>query len=60
VETVDRALRLFREDKPAWRALQASGMQQDHSWDVSAREYVKVYRGLFPGRAKRKVRNDVS
>jgi starch synthase len=26
-----------------WRALRQRGMQQDHSWDVSAREYVKVY-----------------
>jgi starch synthase len=59
-ETVQRALRLFREDKTGWRALQAAGMREDHSWDVSAREYVKVYRGLFPGRPKRKVRNGVS
>jgi glycogen synthase len=27
----------------AWRQLQRSGMQQDHSWDSSARAYVKVY-----------------
>jgi starch synthase len=26
-----------------WRRLQRSGMQQDHSWDSSARAYVKVY-----------------
>lgn len=30
-------------DGDAWPRLQARGMQQDHSWDVSAREYVKVY-----------------
>ena len=23
--------------------MQLAGMQQDHSWDASAREYVKVY-----------------
>ena len=26
-------------------AIQQNGMRQDFSWDVSAREYVKVYRG---------------
>ena len=26
--------------------MQGRGMQQDHSWDASAREYVKVYRAL--------------
>jgi starch synthase len=26
-----------------WRRLQRTGMQQDHSWDSSARAYVKVY-----------------
>ena len=26
-----------------WRTLQRAGMLRDHSWDVSAREYVKVY-----------------
>ena len=29
----------------AGRAIQRNGMAQDFSWDVSAREYVKVYRG---------------
>ncbi len=38
-----RALSVF-EDKAAWRALQLTGMREDHSWDVAAREYVKVYR----------------
>ena len=32
-------------DRDRWTALQRSGMARDHSWDVSAREYVKVYRG---------------
>jgi len=43
--TVKRALKLFG-DRKKWRALQLAGMRQDFSWDVSAREYVKVYRGL--------------
>ena len=37
-----RALDTYR--KPAqWQRLQAEGMRQDHSWDASAREYVKIY-----------------
>jgi starch synthase len=43
VQTVERALQAFREPE-RWKRLQQSGMREDHSWDVSAREYVKVYR----------------
>ena len=42
LEALGRALALF-QDPPAWRALQLAGMRQDHSWDRSAREYVKIY-----------------
>jgi starch synthase len=45
VRTVKRALKLFG-DRKKWRALQLAGMRQDFSWDVSAREYVKVYRSV--------------
>ena len=37
-----RALALF-QDPTEWRDLQLAGMRQDHSWDRSAREYVKIY-----------------
>ena len=37
-----RALHVY-EDRIAWRRLQVAGMQQNFSWDVSAREYVNVY-----------------
>jgi starch synthase len=45
VSAVTRALELFG-DRPQWEALQRAGMAVDASWDVSAREYVKVYREL--------------
>ena len=45
VWAVDRAVGLFRSDPGLWRAMQVTGMRRDFSWDVSAREYVKVYRG---------------
>jgi starch synthase len=45
VRTMKRALKVFG-DRKKWRALQLAGMRQDFSWDVSAREYVKVYRNV--------------
>jgi starch synthase len=41
---VDRALAVF-PNSTRWKAIQRNGMARDFSWDVSAREYVKVYRG---------------
>ena len=43
VGTLQRALEAFH-DAQAWRRIQLNGMKEDHSWDASAREYVKVYR----------------
>ncbi len=47
VQTVRRALSMFG-DTGRWRQMQQNGMREDHSWDVSAREYVKVYRARTP------------
>jgi starch synthase len=44
-ETLQRALNVFG-DARKWRALQLAGMAEDHSWDRSAREYVKIYERL--------------
>jgi starch synthase len=44
-----RALELFK-DRRKWRTLQVAGMKQDHSWDRSAREYVKIYDRALTGR----------
>jgi len=38
------AMDTFRKP-PRWRAIQRNAMKMNFSWDVSAREYVKVYRG---------------
>lgn len=43
VRTLRQALRVFRQ-RDVWARLMRQGMGQDHSWDRSAREYVKVYR----------------
>jgi starch synthase len=42
LEALRRALTLYA-DRRRWRALQLTAMRQDHSWDRSAREYVKIY-----------------
>ena len=43
VAALRRAVETYA-DKDAWARLQRAGMARDYSWDVSAREYVKVYR----------------
>jgi starch synthase len=43
VRTLRQAIRLYH-NRPVWEQLMREGMAADHSWDTSAREYVKVYR----------------
>jgi starch synthase len=43
VKTMRQAIRVFKNPQ-AWRRLMRQGMADEHSWDTSAREYVKVYR----------------
>jgi len=45
LETLRRALASFKKPR-TWKALQRAGMKQDHSWDRSAREYVRIYERL--------------
>jgi starch synthase len=53
LEALGRALMLY-PNRQKWQALQITGMNQDHSWDRSAREYVKIYeRALNAKRAAR-------
>ena len=40
--TLRWALGVF-QDRQTWRRIQVGGMQQDNSWDASARRYVEVY-----------------
>jgi starch synthase len=45
LDAVRRALAVFRQPG-VWRGMQRRAMELDHSWDASARDYVKVYRAL--------------
>jgi glycogen synthase len=40
------------KDRRKWRSLQRVGMAQDHSWDRSAAEYVKIYKRAIGLRAE--------
>ena len=44
-------VRLFREQPDRWRELMLRGMNQDWSWDGSARLYIDVYRAALEKRA---------
>jgi len=46
VAAVRRALSAYG-DAGRWADIARRGMREDHSWDVSAREYVKVYRAML-------------
>ena len=43
---IERALALYA-DKPAWRKMMLAGMQQDFSWENSARQYAELYGRLL-------------
>lgn len=45
LQTIKRALELY-EDQSAWSKLVQTGMQQDWSWNRSAKEYVNIYKRL--------------
>ena len=51
LDALQRALTAFKNARK-WRALQVGGMKEDHSWDRSAREYVKMYQKVIRLRAK--------
>jgi starch synthase len=46
-EVLFRACTMFRGQPESWAKLQQNGMNQDWSWDRSARDYVDLYRRLI-------------
>lgn len=41
--TIDRALSLY-QDRRSWKELMRNAMGEDYSWEVSAQQYLKLYR----------------
>lgn len=52
VEACRRALAAYA-DKPRFATIQQRGMSRDDSWDIPAREYVRLYEEIFAGDAAR-------
>ncbi|OFW04545.1 MAG: starch synthase [Acidobacteria bacterium RIFCSPLOWO2_02_FULL_67_36] len=50
VSAVRRAAEAFGKPRE-WKKMQQAGMREDHSWNASAREYVKVYEGAVEAAA---------
>jgi len=48
VSVIQRALATFA-DRARWEGVQKRGMKRDHSWDASARAYVKLYVSMTAG-----------
>ena len=44
---IKRALDLYNNDRPAFRALQKRGMETDFSWDVPAGRYMELFRNML-------------
>ncbi|HZJ56780.1 MAG TPA: glycogen synthase GlgA [Clostridia bacterium] len=44
--TIRRALKVYREDKAAWKGITESGRKMDFSWNASARSYMELYEEL--------------
>jgi starch synthase len=45
--TVQRAVKLYNENKPVWKNLQNNALQSDFSWTQSALKYMQVYENLY-------------
>lgn len=44
--TLQRALKLYEEDRETWNVLVENAMNTDNSWSKSAKEYIKTYKSL--------------
>lgn len=45
--TVQRAVRLFQDDKSAWEKICRNARESDFSWDTSAKAYIEIYEALL-------------
>ncbi len=46
VESLGKAVRLYRDDRSTWRSLQKRGMSADFGWASSAQQYLSIYRTI--------------
>jgi len=50
---INRAINLYRDDRPAWLNLMRRGMKMDFSWNHSAIKYVQLYEKAVSRRQQR-------
>jgi starch synthase len=48
-EAITRAIRLYRSEPEEWHRLQLHAMSQHFTWELSAKQYVGLYRELLEG-----------
>jgi len=44
---VERAVKLYQEDKVVWETIRQNALKGDYSWDRSAEAYIKIYESLL-------------
>jgi len=44
---VQRAVKVYQEEKPVWEKMCQNAMQSDFSWDRSAKAYIEIYESLL-------------
>ena len=44
--TLQRAIKLYEEDRETWNTLVENAMKTDNSWSKSAKEYIETYKNL--------------
>ncbi|MGI6466221.1 MAG: hypothetical protein ACOXZZ_01270 [Sphaerochaetaceae bacterium] len=47
--TIERALKLYYEDKKLLEEVRIRAMEQDFSWEHSAQEYIKSFEKILEG-----------
>ncbi len=45
--SLEKALKVYFNNKSKWQELQKNGMKKDFSWEASAGKYIKVYREIL-------------
>jgi starch synthase len=48
LESINRAIKLY-QDKEKWQAMQKRIMEEDFSWEISAKRYLDIYEKMISG-----------
>lgn len=46
LKEIKRAVKVFN-NKKVWQKIMRNGMKMDFSWDVSARQYIELYKSMI-------------